>query len=264
MGARLKVREIASRWQMGSRKWIDPVNYAVDIRRDRDGAFFELRVPTHLSETVEATVLQSEPKQRHLLLLIRKTDEKPQLDRFLCGHDERNWFVAAVPGGASSVRQAMDALQPKDVRDALARDRVSSRKRYERKNRAFRRQGEWFFVPEPSLVVDEKLVLRNESLRRGAGKPHLVEQLYRTGGETVHVCAKHPNGISEKEYAELLRVNPKAVRWGWRVMRRNPGVYARGTVRHSDHDTITLSFWHRVVMNTETQSRTMANVAFLD
>jgi hypothetical protein len=160
MGARLKVREIASRWQMGIRKWIDPVNYAVDIRRDRDGAFFELRVPTHLSEAVEATVLQSEPKQRHLLLLIRKTDEKPQLDRFLCGHDERNWFVAAVPGGASSVRQAMDALQPKDVRDALARDRVSSRKRYERKNRAFRRQGEWFFVPEPSLVVDEKLVLR--------------------------------------------------------------------------------------------------------
>src|SRR5467141_689477 len=120
MGARLKVREIASRWQMGSRKWSDLVNYAVDIRRDRYGAFFELRVPTHLSETVEVTVLQSEPKQRHLLLLIRKTDEKPQLDRFLCGHDERNWFVAAVPGGASSVRQAMDALQPKDVRGALA------------------------------------------------------------------------------------------------------------------------------------------------
>ena len=40
--------------------------------------------------------------------------------------------------------------------------------------------------------------------------------------------------------------------------------YARGTVRHSDHDTITLPFWHCVVMNTETQSRTMANVAFLD
>src|SRR5206468_1021204 len=135
MGARLKVREIASRWQMGDRRWIDPVNYAVDIRRDRDGAFFEFRLPTHLSEAVEATVLQSEPKQRHLLLLIRKTDEKPQLDRFLCGHHEREWFVAAVPGGASSVRQAMDALQPKDVRDALARDRVSSRKRYERKNR---------------------------------------------------------------------------------------------------------------------------------
>ena len=43
-----------------------------------------------------------------------------------------------------------------------------------------------------------------------------------------------------------------------------PGVYARGTVRHSDHETITLPVWHRVIMNTETQSRTMANVAFLD
>src|SRR5919198_3589613 len=264
MGARLNVREIASRWQMGDRKWIDPTDFAVDIKHDGNGEFFELRVPTHLRESLEATVLQSEPKRRHLLLIIRKMDGKPQIDRFLCGHDEREWFVAAVPGGASSVRQAMDALQPKDVREALARNHVSSRKRYERKNRAFRRQGEWFFVPEPSLVVDEKLVLRNEPLRRGAGKPHLVEQLFRTGGETVQVCAKHPNGISEKEYHELLRVNPKAARWGWRVMRRNPGVYARGTVRHSDHDTITLSFWHRVVMNTETQSRTMANVAFLD
>src|SRR6266481_1186821 len=117
MGARLKVREIASRWQLGNRQWIDPVNYAVDIRRDRDGEFFELLVPTHLSETVEVTVLQSEPKQRHLLLLIRKTDEKPQLDRFLCGHDERNWFVAAVPGGASSVRQAMDAHRDPEPHD---------------------------------------------------------------------------------------------------------------------------------------------------
>jgi hypothetical protein len=58
--------------------------------------------------------------------------------------------------------------------------------------------------------------------------------------------------------------NPKAAHWGWRAMRRNPGVYARGTVRHSDHDTIVLPFWHRVVMNTETQSRTMSHVAFLD
>jgi len=56
------------------------------------------------------------------------------------------------------VRQAMDTLQPKDVRDALALSHVSSRKRYARKNRAFRRQGEWFFVPEPSLVVDDKFV----------------------------------------------------------------------------------------------------------
>jgi len=62
----------------------------------------------------------------------------------------------------------------------------------------------------------------------------------------------------------LLRTNAEAGRWHWQVMRRNMRVYARGTVRHSDHATITLPFWHRVHMNTETESRTMSHVAFLD
>jgi hypothetical protein len=92
----------------------------------------------------------------------------------------------------------------------------------------------------------------------------LVEELYRTGGETVHVCSRHPNGVTPKEYRSILQRNSDAARWGWQVMRRNPGVYARGKVSHSDHETITLPFWHRVSMNTETQSRTMARVAFLD
>ena len=141
VGARLKVREIPSRWRQGDRAWTSPKDYALDIQRDGNGEFFELRVPTHLRDELDVTVMQSEPKQRHLLLLVRKEGEQPQLDRFLCGHDEREWFVAAVPGGASSVRQAMDALQPAPVRQALASQRVSPNKRYARKNRAFRRQG---------------------------------------------------------------------------------------------------------------------------
>jgi hypothetical protein len=264
MGARLKVREIPSRWRQGERTWISPSDFAVDLRRDGNGQFFELRVPTHLSDALEINVMQAVPRERHLLLAVRNTLENRPLDRFLCGHDEREWFVAAVPGSASSVRQAMDALQPQGVREALTRSHVSSRKRYSRKNRAFRRQGEWFFVPEPSFVVDEKLVLRNEPLRRGGSKPHMVEQLYRTGGETVYVCKRFPNGFTPPEYRAMLLNNPSASRWGWREMRRNPGVYVRGAVRHSDHETITLLFWHRVLMNTETQSRTMSRVAFLD
>jgi hypothetical protein len=263
MGARIMVREIAQRWTQRN-GWGQAPDYAVDIQRDRKGEFFELRVPENLRESIEVTVMQSEPKERHLLLSVRKAGDKPQLDRFLCGHDEREWFVAAVPGGASSVRQAMDALQPSAVRDALARNHVSAAKRYSRKNRAFRRQGEWFFVPAPGFAVDEKLVLRGERLRRGGGKPHMVEQLYRSGGKTVHVCRRHPNGVTGEEYRAILKGNPNASRWGWLVMQRNPGVYARGAVRHSDHATITLPFWHQVLMNTENQTRTMANVAFLD
>src|SRR2546421_5796664 len=157
MGARLKWRELGPQWGRWVRRGQRTGDYAMDIQSDDRGQFFELRVPEHLRDSLEVSVMQSEPKQRHLLLLVRKLADKPQLDRFLCGHDEREWFVAAVPGGASSVRQAMDALQPREVRDALARSHVSSRKRYTRKNRAFRRQGEWFFVPEASLQVDERL-----------------------------------------------------------------------------------------------------------
>ena len=252
IGARLKISETSSRAVLWNRQGMRREDYAMDIRRDDRGQFFELRLPEHLRELLDVSVAQSEPKQRHLLMFVRKLGDKPQLDRFLCGHDEREWFVAAVPGGASSVRQAMDALQPPPVRDALRRNRVSSRKRYARKNRAFRRQGEWFFVPEPSFVADEKLIRRNEPLRRGAGKPHLVEELFRSGGETVHVCDRYANGVTPDEYRAIWQNNPNAVRWKWRVMQRNPGVYARGMVRHSDHATITLPFWHRVIMNTET------------
>ena len=110
MGARLKVREVPSQWRQGDRRWISPGDFAVDIQRDARGEFFELRIPTHLRDSLETTVVQCEPQLRHLLMFIRKLDGPPQTDRFLCGHDEREWFVAAVPGGASSVRQAMDAL----------------------------------------------------------------------------------------------------------------------------------------------------------
>ena len=119
MGARMKVREIPSPWRQGDRSRIDPRDFAMDLRRDGNGQFFELRVPTHLSGSPDINVMQALPDKRHLLLAVRNTVEKKQLDRFLCGHDEREWFVAAVPGGASSVRQAMDALQPQGVREAL-------------------------------------------------------------------------------------------------------------------------------------------------
>jgi hypothetical protein len=101
-------------------------------------------------------------------------------------------------------------------------------------------------------------------LRRGAGKAHIVEQLFRVAGELVYVCPKHPNGVSEARYRQLLQNRPGAAQWGWQALRRNPRVYAKGRIRHPDHATITLPDWHRVVLNTETETETMRNVAFID
>jgi len=197
-------------------------------------------------------------------LLVREGNDK---SKFLCGHDERHWFVAGIPEAApvGTVRQAKEALKPAEVQSAQARERVGGKARNRRKNAAYIRQGEWFFLPVPDMVVPEELVLKNEPLRRGnGGKPHWAEFCYRTGGETVHVCSRHPNGVTEAQYGAILTRNPQAKGWNWRTMRRNPGVYVRGRIRHPDHKTITLHGWHRVAMNTESQARAMRNVAFLD
>jgi hypothetical protein len=164
-----------------------------------------------------------------------------------------------------TVRAAKEALKPAEVRAAQARQGLRAEAGNRRKNAAYRRQGEWFFLPAPDLKVDEALVLHDEPITRGnGGKPHWCDFCYRTGGETVYVSMQRPGGIPEADYRRLLEDRPEASNWRWRVMRRNAEVYVRGRVRHADHRTITLRGWHRVLMNTESQSRAMQNVAFLD
>jgi hypothetical protein len=256
IGARLKVADR----RPGRFRTTVPIT--LDVRTDGKGEFFE--IVKQLGSEAEIAVLDVQPADRHLLLLVREGTDK---NKFLCGHDERHWFVAGIPESASvgTVRQAKEALKPAEVQSAQARKRLKAKARNRRKNATFIRQGEWFFLPVPGFVVDEKLVLPNEPLRRGnGGKPHWAEFCYRTGGEMVYVCSKYLNGVTEAQYKDILAGNPKAKGWGWRTRRRNPGVYVRGRVRHSDHATITLHGWHRVVMNTEGQSKTMRNVAFLD
>ena len=87
-----------------------------------------------------------------------------------------------MPGGASSVTQAKEALKPTFVRTRENLLGVPTRLRNRRKNAAFLRQGEWFFVPVSAWgrdPINEKFILRHEPLRRGAGKAHIVEALYR-------------------------------------------------------------------------------------
>jgi hypothetical protein len=261
LGARAKVRPLVpNRWDQTPR----PV--VIDIGHDRRGEFFDIQA----NAVVEVEVLDVQPTDRHLLLMVRQPARRAGLpdvkDKFLCGHDERHWFVAGVPegGSVSNVVTAKEALKPDLVRN-LERGKKGNRKnRLRRKTDTFIRQGEWFFIPALDVRADEKLVLRNEPIRRGRGKPHLCEFLYRVDGTTVYVCNHHPNGLSDSEYRKLPQRNRDATKWNWRIMQRNPVVFVRGKVSHSDHATIRLDGWHRVEMNTESRSRAMASVAFLD
>jgi hypothetical protein len=259
IGARLKFTNPANtrRPQSGGRSVV------LDVQNDRHGEFFEVIHNPKNESNLE--VLDVQPADRHLLLLVRQDGEK---SKFLCGHDERHWFVAAIPESApvGTVRAAKEALKPGEVQASQARLGLGSEARNRRKNAAYRRQGEWFFVPVPSLKVHENLVLRDEPISRGRGsKPHRCEFCYRIGGELVYVCPQFPNGVTAEVYRRILdSVNADAMSLGWRAMRRNAIVYVRGRIRHSDHKTIKLLVWHRVLMNTEGTSLATRNVAFLD
>ena len=255
MGARLKLRTLEGRVAR---------NILVDVRRDRKGEYFDVGVNADVVRGVE--VLDVRPKERHLLLMARETQPGERTERknkFLCGHDERAWFVAAVPGqSASTVPTAMEALKPSVVRASQVRNGVRYDDRNRRKNRGFVRQGEWFFVPG-RVYVPEGQIRRNEPMQRSGGKAHWAEFAFRTGGERVYVSARYPRGIGYEQYRSIIGEKPELVH-AFRAMTRNATLYVRGRISHPDHKTIELRDWHRVMMNTEHESPAMRHVVFLD
>jgi hypothetical protein len=227
----------------------------LNVLKDDDGEYFDVAV----NGDTEVSVLDVQPKDRHLLLMAKQGGEK---SKFLCGHDERHWFVAAIPEAApvGTVRQAKEALKPAEIQTRQVG--LNKDKRNKRKNSAYIRQGEWFFIPA-NITADDNLILKNEPITRGNGsKPHMAEFCYRTGGTSVWVHREYPNGVDDKTYKKLIKDGKSAI--GWRVMQRDASVYVKGTIRHDDHKTINLVGWHRVIMNTEQKARAMRNVAFLD
>src|SRR4051812_15315887 len=84
MGAHLKIAEEPWRGEPTIGLWGD--YFVIGFRRGEGETSLE--------------VIDVRPRDRHLLLLARVAGEK---SKFLCGHDERHWFVAAVPEAARGV-----------------------------------------------------------------------------------------------------------------------------------------------------------------
>jgi hypothetical protein len=231
----------------------------IDIRSDRRGEFFEVRFAGR-GNAVDLEVVDIARSERHLLLLARDGEDK---SKYLCGHDERHWFVAAVPEsarGVTGVRTAKAALQPPLVRAAI--ERVRPKDAFGRRTAAYVRQGEWFFVPAPAVDPPATLVLFDEPLSRGRGKAHVMQFAYRRGGQVLWISRRYPRGISDAQYRRLT--HDERQRGNWSQMVRDPEVFAKGAIRHPDHATVVLRGWHRVAMNTEQDARAMRHVAFLD
>jgi len=161
---------------------------------------------------------------------------------FLMGVDERQLFIASLPGHAATVFDAHKILKRGDV--ILA----------EGKQKGVVRQGEWFFL-QTTPAEREKL--------DAMGKKGLVTR--KADIETLKKTktTKRVNGGNPHVADEVVRAVGEALEHGFGV--RDTERYVRGSVRHVDHKTIHFYHWRRVIRNTEPQGAgRMAGVGWVD
>jgi len=201
MGARLEVfrpearlldQPIRNRTTNKWASWRKAEPFSVNVRIDEFGEHFTMSIAnnsmvpegkssTEGPELRSIQILDVQPKDRHLIMnvVIGEGDDM-QEDNLLMGHDERHWFVARADG--HTVSQAKENLKPAIVRERENQLKVKRAARNKRRNAAFIRQGEWFFLPEPDFYPAKMAITsKNEPLRRGAGKPHMAEEACRSG-----------------------------------------------------------------------------------
>jgi hypothetical protein len=150
---------------------------------------------------------------------------------YLMGRDERQLFMCQLPKAATSVKAAMESLKAPTV--ILAEGKQLGKTL---------RQGEWFLLnPTPeetevlkkylksSLAVIHKKASVGQFAGRAAGKPHVAEELIAI-----------PD--AEAVLSHGFRVRPRST------------VFIRGALRHSDHETLKLGDWRKVILNAEPQA----------
>lgn len=236
-----------ARVALSNRRRVGREGFTIDIAREKGEEIFDIRRDPNID--MEISVVDKRPGDRHLLLMV-KTEERagvPVKTKFLCGHDERHWFVASVNSAAADVPRAKESLKPPEV---VEKQTTKSKKRSRGVRGGVRRQGEWFFIPMKKMKVPANQVLKNEPIRReGGSKPHIVEEVYRVGGSTVYE-GRNGGILSAAEFRSLKARNPVSASL-YRVARADARVFGRGKVRHPDHATVELSCWHQIVPNTE-------------
>ena len=246
-------------------------DFSLDIQVKGKSEVFLLSTPKN--NLLDFIILNTRKDIQHLLLMVTdlsikkgEKSNKPRITKYLCGHDERQWFVASVPEDfhAKNVVDAIQALKPQEAVEFQKKNKCKKKNRNRRKNKGYIRQGEWFFMPEPNLDDNNIPIHKKEPIARDGGKPHICENLIRFGGELVYTHSKYaPNGISEKSYNNFLKKSSIRSLF-WSKMIKNAKVYVKGYVKHPDHKTIHLKIWHRVLMNSENKSWAKRNVVFLD
>ena len=234
------------------------------MQADRNGEFFEVARSPGTNPEVAVLDVQAPTGTCSFW-----SERAARSRKFLCGHDERHWFVAAIPESApvGTVLQAKEALKPPDVRVAQAREGLGAKSRNRRKNTAYLRQGEWFFLPVQRHACRREDSCCTTSRSSGGtagsriGSNSATEPAVRRSTSAGGIRG----GVSLKEYQRILSANPEAKCMG---LADHAAEHAVSTPAEGFATTTTRRScsrgWHAVLMNTEGQAKAMESVVFLD
>jgi hypothetical protein len=228
-------------------------DFRMDIVDRKAEEVFSISMKKH---DIELQVLQTRKDIRHLLLMA-KNKKLNTHEKFLCGLDERHFFLVGVDDNVRNVDQAMSSLKPGFVNFRQKITKVKTKNINKRHNKAFIRQGEWFFIPYNKLYTSNLIVIKNHSLNG-----HICDEVYEDVVENYFHHKHAPAGMLEWAYKKFLKKHPRIhPRKGWTTSSSIFNLYARGHIRHKDHQTIYLNGWHIVLKNR--QKHTAGNV-YLD
>jgi len=226
------------------------------------------------SEDISLQIADLDKEGRHLLLVATIPNlDRPGLpnatQRYLCGHDERDWFTCAVPATAKiakNINEAKEALKPKELieleRNTVKKKNKQKRHRYAKGIGKIHRQGEFMFVPMPDWGPTKTMMVLKKEPMRANGRPHVAAEVIRIGGRTVYTLGAKV--LESEQFNELQKNDPKDAS-KWRMEKADPTVYAKGTIRHPDHKTLNLGdVWHKVLVSTEKNASFARNVLFVD
>jgi hypothetical protein len=151
---------------------------------------------------------------------------------FLCGTDERQYFIAQLPVPVTTVRQAHEVLRPQAVTNSKGK---------------IVRQGEWFFVT-PSTDEQAKLDgFLDSGSRRSLMLPAVVHMKVPIGPASMGRVMKKQFGGNPHIADELVMLSHPVVAGAVASVT----VFVRGSVRHVDHNTVRFPSWVKVFRNTE-------------
>jgi hypothetical protein len=230
VGADRKIGQVVMLVHEPARAFTETVGFGFgEGRIDPSQPDWRERMASQVGGAVRAEDVQPAYSGKYVSGALVRRVTPDQKRHMLCGLDERQLFVAQLPKGVSTVREAHACLKAPKVREVEGRGGGAIR------------QGEWFFMEAHEGEL--------HNIEYGLRRNHLViERSVPIGPFTV------PGGLRGMRRVRQFRGNPHTadelivtghMREGLRE------VFVRGRIRHVDHATVKLRGWHSVVRNTE-------------